>query len=315
MTDFLRSARTTLLLRALDLLGARRRRVLGWRALVGVGVAEITFESAGLTWTASPDDGPVGLALFVDGAFHGAELAALSSWMARHGVLSATRDVVVDVGANIGSTCIPLARATGCRALAIEPVAQSFHRLTVNVAQNGLAERIRLSRAAVRRQAGRVTMCLVAGASGSSFVRGTAASEPRGIEAGRAGERLEDVDARPLGDLIEAAGLRSDEIALVWADVQGCEADVVASGAALWARGVPLWAEIEPCSLEEQGGIAEFVRLAGEHFESFIEARHLVRHGVSARPSPIASLKGVIESIGPGLNRDALFLPPRRGAS
>ena len=310
MTALLRSARTALLLRVLDLLGARRRRIVGWRALVGVGVGDVTFESDGLTWTASPDDGPVGFDLFVDGAFHGAEIAALCSWMAHNRVLSATRDVVVDVGANIGSTCIPLARATGCRVLAIEPVAQSFRRLTTNVAQNDLGERIRLARAAVRRESGRVTMCLVPGASGSSFVCRT--------ESGRRApeeERLEEVDARPLGDLLAAAGFRPDEIALVWADVQGSEAEVIASGAALWARGVPLWAEVEPCSLEQQGGVAEFVRLAGEHFDRFVEARDLVRHGAAARPSPIASLTKLIASIGPEMNRDALFLPPRREPS
>jgi FkbM family methyltransferase len=307
MGDLLRSARMTLLLRALELLGPRRRRVLGWRALAGTGVRDVTFESEGLTWTASPDDGPVGLALLVDGAFHRAELAALQSWMVQNGSLSATRDVVVDVGANIGSTCIPLVRATGCRALAIEPVAQSFRRLTTNVAQNGLAERIRLVRAAVRRESGRVRLCLVPGASGSSFVL-RAGSGRRASTL----EPLEEVDARPLDELLAAAGFRAEEIALVWADVQGCEAEVIASGTALWARGVPLWAEIEPCSLAEQGGVAAFVRLAGEHFDRFIEARDLVRDGAAARPSPIAALPKLIESIGSEMNRDALFLPPHR---
>lgn len=308
MAGLLRSVRTTLLLRALELLGTRRRRIVGWRALAGSGVGDVTFESDGLTWTASPDEGTVAFALFVDGAFHGAELAALSSWMTHNGVLSATRDVVVDVGANIGSTCIPLARATGCRALAIEPVGQSFRRLTINVAQNGLAERIRVARAAVRRASGRVTMRIVPGSSGSSFV-----SRPESGRRAAAEGALEEVDARPLDDLIADAGFRPEEIALVWADVQGCEAEVIASGAALWARGVPLWAEIEPCSLAEQGGVAEFVHLAGEHFDRFVEARDLVRHGVVARPSPIAALMQLIESIGPELNRDALFLPRPTG--
>jgi FkbM family methyltransferase len=191
--------------------------------------------------------------------------------------------------------------------LAIEPVAASFRRLTANVAQNALAERIRLAHAAVRRQGGRVTMSLVPGASGSSFVSGT--------EPGRRAPdalQVEEVDARPLGDLLAAAGFRPEEVALVWADVQGCEAEVIASGTALWARGVPLWAEIEPRSLRQQGGVAEFVRRAGEHFDRFIEAQDLVRHGAAARPVPIAALTALIESIGPELNRDALFLPPGR---
>lgn len=318
MLNLLRTLRTTLVLRAIELLGARRRRIVGWRALVGAGVRDVTFVRDGLVWTVSPEDGPVAFGLFTDGAYHGAEMRALVDWMVQSGVLSASRDVIVDAGAHVGSTCIPLVRATGGRALAIEPVAESFRRLEANVVANGLAERITRVRAAVMRDAGRAAMCVEARQLGASFVRreGSDATRPDADDR----SPLETVDGRPLGALLASAGMRPEEVALVWADVQGCEADVMESGAELWALGVPLWAEIEPHSLALQGSLGRFAALAAEHFDRFIESRHLLRDGSAARPVPIATLARVVARIGTGeMNTDVLFLPPcregRRGHS
>jgi len=314
MRHLLRTLRTTLVLRAIELLGPRRRRVVGWRALVGAGVRDVTFERDGLVWTVSPEDGPVAFGLFTDGAYHGAEIRALADWMAQSGVLSATRDVIVDAGAHVGSTCIPLVRATGGRALAIEPVAESFRRLEANVAANGLADRITRVRAAVARDAGRATMRVEARQSGASFVRRQHRDTGRDAPDDRSPP--EEVDGLPLGALLASAGVRPDEVALVWADVQGSEADVIESGAALWALGVPLWAEVEPHSLALQGSLARFAALAAEHFDRFIESRDLLRDGSAARPAPIAALSDLMQRIGPGeMNTDVLFLPPRLGGS
>ena len=314
MPHRLRTLRTSLLLRALELLGPRRRRILGWRALVGAGVRDVTFEHDGLVWTVSPEDGPAAFGLFSDGAYHGAEMRALVDWMNRTGVLSATRDVIVDAGAHVGSTCIPLVRATGGRALAIEPVAESFRRLEANVAANGLADRIARVRAAVVREAGRATMCAESRESGSSFVR----REQGDAGGGGADDRppREEVDGRPLGAILASVGIRPEEVALVWADVQGCEADVIESGAALWALGVPLWAEIEPSSLARQGSLGRFASLAAEHFDRLIESRELVRKGAAADPAPIAALSDLMGRISPyEMNTDVLFLPPSLGRS
>lgn len=313
MRQLLRSLRTTLVLRTLELLGPRRRRVVAWRALVGTGVGDVTFARDGLVWTVSPEDGPVAFGLFTDGAFHGAEIAALGAWLRRSGVLAPPRDVIVDAGAHVGSSCIPLVRATGGRALAIEPVAESFRRLETNVVANGLAERIVRIRAAVARASGRVTLDVATEQSGSSFVLHEPSAGPRNEPDARPGR--ETVDAHPLPALLAAAGFRADEVALVWADVQGSEGDVIASGAALWALGVPLWAEIEPASLERRGSLERFAALAAEHFDRFIESRDLVRDGSAARTQPIGELVGLMGRIGPTLNTDVLLLPPGREAA
>lgn len=310
MRQLLRTLRTTLVLRAIELLGPRRRRIVGWRALVGADVRDVTFVRDGLVWTVSPEDGPVGFGLFTDGAYHRDEMQALLAWLARSGVLAPPRDVIVDAGAHVGSTCIPLVRATGGRALAIEPVAESFRRLETNVVANGLADRITCVRAAVTRVPGRVTMCAETRQSGSSFVRRERADAP-GREL-HDGPTPEEVDGRPLDALLAEAGVRPDEVALVWADVQGSEADVMESGAVLWALGVPLWAEIEPHALARQGSLERFAELAAQHFDCFVESRILVRDGAGARPAPIAELPALMRGISPRqVNTDVLLLPPR----
>lgn len=315
MRHLLRTLRTSLVLRAIELLGPRRRRVVGWRALVSAGVRDVTFARDGLVWTVSPEDGPVAFGLFVEGGWHVDEMQALADWLALHGVVAPPRDVIVDVGAHVGSSCIPLVRMTGGRALAIEPVAESFRRLEVNVVANGLADRITRVRAAVAREAGRVTMCADERTSGGEFVRRAHCDASAGA-ADVSSIPEEEVDALPLGALLAAAGVRPEEVALVWADVQGSEADVIASGASLWAQGVPLWAEIEPHSLERQGSLAGFASLAAKHFDRFIAARELVREGPAARPAPIEALPALIHGISPRqVNTDVLFLPPSLGAA
>ena len=55
-------------------------------------------------------------------------------------------DVVIDVGANIGTMTVPMARAVGGRGMvyAYEPQQPVFHALCTNVALNGLSMRTRL---------------------------------------------------------------------------------------------------------------------------------------------------------------------------
>ena len=307
LAQWLRLVRRTVLERTLQRMAPRRRRVLAWRAMLGTGVRELTFAQDGLVWTVAAEDEAIGFYLFTDGGYQSREIRALLAWMLRWDVLSGARDVVVDVGANIGSTCVPLVRAGGCRALAIEPVTENFRRLSINVQANGLAGRILLAQKAVLRAPGRIRMCLTAGRSGGNFVwrDGLADIAPEEVAG------FEEVEGDSLVAIASAAGLGLEEIALVWADVQGCEAEVIESGAALWAHGVPLWAEVEPLSLRRQGSLASFADLAAAHFDRFVPADDLLRHGDDARAVPIAELGALIDSITPArCNVDVLFLPP-----
>lgn len=286
-------------------LSLRQRRRLAWQLMLETGVHSFTFGRNGLVWNVRPDD-DVGWVLFVEGGYHAAEIQALLAWMRGSNVLSGSRNVLVDAGANIGTTCIPIVRETGCRALAIEPVAENFHRLRQNVDANGLGDRILLARKAVARQPATLRMRLTPGVSGGHFV---AQGDEDGIADGM--PRYEDVEADTLAGIIAAAGLSAREIAFVWADVQGCEPEVIESGSMLWAHGVPLWAEVEPGSLRRQGTLEAFAGIVAAHFDLFIDSRDLIRLGAHALPRPVREFRGLIDAITPEqINTDVLLLPP-----
>jgi hypothetical protein len=124
------------------------------------------------------------------------------------------------------------------------------------------------------------------------------------------GGNYEDVAGDGLSGIIATVGLGAEQIALVWADVQGCEADVIESGGQLWAHGVPLWAEIEPRSLLRQGTLEAFTETVAAHFDRFIDARELIRQGARIAPKPIREFGALVHGITPQqINTDVLLLP------
>lgn len=287
------------------MMSPRHRRILAFRLMEESGVASITFEREGLTWSASAYE-LISWQLFVEGGHHREEMRALIAWLHRNGVLTSLRNVVIDAGANVGTTCITLAREAGCRALAIEPVDVNFSRLQTNVETNALSHRIALAKKAIATKPGSLTMCITKGNSGSHFVVRDGNDFPEEKIAG-----YQRVEADTLSCIVAEAGFKSWEIALVWADVQGCEMDVIESGKPLWERGIPLWAEVEPVSLRRQGALSTFASTAATHFDRFIDARSLVRVGDGAKPSPITELPRLIQGITPEqAAADILLLPP-----
>ena len=95
---------------------------------------EITFRRGGTRWTAFPWDHFISEVLFVHGSFQAPELRALLAWLTCRRFFAAPRDVVIDLGANIGTSTIPIAQHTGCRVVAVEPVPEIFAVLCRNVA-------------------------------------------------------------------------------------------------------------------------------------------------------------------------------------
>jgi FkbM family methyltransferase len=308
MGALLTRVRRSLLQGAIGTLSIRRRRILAWRSLSWSDVRSLTFERDGIVWSLGAPDNYVGFHLFVDGGFHQQEMRTLVEWLRRHGVFSTKRNVIADVGAHIGSTSIPLARETGCRLLAIEPVAENLRLLKMNVASNRLEDRILVVEKAVLRTPGRIKMCLTPENPGGNFVWRDGLGE---MPPGEVSD-FEDVEGDELTSIVGSVGLGLDEVALVWADVQGCEAEVIESGAGLWKLGVPLWAEVEPASLLRQGSLETFAALVAVHFDRFIESRELLRLGAQARPVSIAQFDPMLRAMISSRTTatDVLLLPP-----
>ncbi|MFN3201251.1 MAG: FkbM family methyltransferase [Bradymonadia bacterium] len=132
-------------------------------------------------------------------------------------VLHAMRatDLMLDVGANVGSYTVLAAGAVGARAITFEPVPHTFKGLTDNMLLNGLTERVRLHNCGLGRDAG--------------LLRFTASSDMSNhvLSDGEdyAGDVIE-VPIRPLDTLVEA----DEKPFLIKVDVEGFEAEVIAGG-------------------------------------------------------------------------------------
>jgi FkbM family methyltransferase len=128
--------------------------------------------------------------------------------------------VVIDVGANLGAMTIPLGHSVGDSGmvLSFEPDHVNFARLTDNIASNRLSN--------VRAQ-----RCAVSTAARVQVVR-PQNGDPGHIRTTPAGENLADsVEGISLDAICEhIAADRQQRISLCKIDVEGAEADVLASG-------------------------------------------------------------------------------------
>jgi hypothetical protein len=127
--------------RLAETLPRAERRKLALR-LIEADAEEIVFRRSGCTWTGFIWDRIVSGNLFAHGSIQGAEIEAVLAWMKRHRRFAAPRDVIIDVGANIGTSAIPFAKGTACQVVAIEPVPELHAMLCRNIAANGLAGRV-----------------------------------------------------------------------------------------------------------------------------------------------------------------------------
>jgi FkbM family methyltransferase len=190
------------------------------------------------------------------------------------GVLAATNDGwLVDVGANVGSVCIPLVRrGVFARALAFEPEPKNHAHLVENLRLNGLDERtIRPVRAAVSSANGTAALELAFTNFGDHRIRVEAptTSHPECREEDRA---LITVPVHRLDDAVAAFGIDCAAVRLIWIDAQGHEGQVLEGAPKLVAAGVPVVTEFWPYGLERAGAAGRrFGQIVRERFRAFYD--------------------------------------------
>jgi FkbM family methyltransferase len=177
---------------------------------------------------------------------------------------------LVDVGANIGTICIPaVARGWAERAIAVEPEPTNHSLLVANAALNGLSERI---------------TCVLGAA-------GPADGEELELELNPTNfgdHRVAGAGDRAAANHVRVASHRLDTIVpsldsstdLVWMDVQGFEPAVLRGATRLLAARVPFVLEIHPESLARHGTAAHLVeQLSG--YSGYVDLDH---PGAGIRP-------------------------------
>jgi FkbM family methyltransferase len=185
-------------------------------------------------------------------------------YLKREGLGKPGRDILVDVGANLGMICIAMLKRGYFReAIAIEPDPRNFALLKRNIEQNGLEGRIRALPFAVSDEAAEVEFELSEVNFGDHRVRSarTAASPQMGEE----GRAVVSVPARRLDDLLRTeAQVDPGRIGLVWVDIQGHEGRLFRGARDTLGNGMPVISEFWPYGIRRSGldrdAYAEIVR-------------------------------------------------------
>ncbi len=232
--------------------------------LVGLDV-DLTFERDGVVWTVPPGQDGIAEDLFRTGAYSGETIAAVLAFVAQE---RPDRAQIVDIGANIGTTTVPFARA-GFHVVAIEPVPAALRYLRTNITSNGLDEYVRVLEAAITTTAGEVMLAVSTSLGNSEVITGSSAPGFSG-QFGRGADIR--VPALTLDDALRSFDVDATSIAIVWSDTQGSEPAVIETGAPLWAAGIPLFAEFWLRGLEAKNGVQAFIDHANAHFTTFIDA-------------------------------------------
>ena len=268
----------------------------------------MSFRRGGFRWTGFAEDVDVTWQVYTYDEYQGSALRGLLGWLARNGWLSA-HGYALDVGANIGTTALPLARDHGYRVLAIEPSPQVFEVLERNVVQNGLGARIACVRAAVAPEPGTAELMIPFGSSARGELARPGPLPQDGIaEVGVRG-RVE-VRTAPLAQLLDERSIEPADVAFVWSDAQGADGHVIATAPALWEAGVPLYMELWPDGLRHQGAYDPVAAAAAYGFSGFIPKRDLIDHE-SPRLRQWSELPAFMDACGEG-HGDVLMVPQRR---
>ena len=176
----------------------------------------------------------------------------------------------VDIGANVGLTCLPHAVLRDCSVIiAVEPEDRNFACLTYNVAVNGFADQVVCRHHAMGETMGSARL-RVGGKSGAHFI-----DEARPAP-GRAGARLHDVvPVWTVDRLVAECVPDSTAVQCVKSDTQGYEGHVLAGAPRLLARRQAVWQiELWPAGLARCGtDLRELSGLIERHFSFFVDAR------------------------------------------
>lgn len=217
---------------------------------------------------------------------------------------------LLDLGANIGTTTLTATACFGAEgSYAFEPDPVNFRNLSVNVAANGLGERVTTFELALSDSAGTVAFERSDWNAGDHRVRSEAGATGDAFD--EAGRELIEVRAAPLDELVEAGEVDLDQVGAVWVDVQGHEGQVLAGAQSLLDRAIPMVIEYWPYGLRQAGGHERFHELLGAAYDGWVDLG-----GPEGRPGtrvqPLEEVRALDATLtGPDDHSDLLLLPRR----
>ncbi|MBC8354922.1 MAG: FkbM family methyltransferase [Planctomycetes bacterium] len=202
---------------------------------------------------------------------------------------------VLDIGANNGVISIGML-ATGEfeRAIAVEPAPRNFSQLQGNVAANDFEERFTCLNFAASDGRSELEFELSENNHGDHRVRSALpASESREL-FNESNRRVIKVPSDTIDSLLANLGDElSEQVSLVWIDVQGYEGFAFRGAADLLSKGVPVVSEIWPYGIERAGmSLDTYCEIASGIWSTYWTERRgtLVQHPIAELPTYAAKL-------------------------
>ena len=220
----------------------------------------------GMRFAVPTDDPEVGRHTFVHGAY---DLDAMRGAMSVLGG-GLKGGTVLDVGANIGTSIVPLLKLFGAaRGVAVEPEPRNRDLLRWNLDLNELSDRVTVLAMGLSDHDGTMELELSEDNAGDHRIRVPGAP----LDPEEAARRTVPVPVRRLDSLMGSGEVDLAALSLVWLDVQGHEGHVLAGADALMAGTVPIVTEFWPSAMDRTGGLARFTALVTQHVERVVDLR------------------------------------------
>ena len=261
---------------------------------------------AGMRFLVSTDDREVGRHTFVHGGYDlGTMRCAMDLLAASRGVVPGivlAGGAVLDIGANIGTSVVPLLRLFGAdRGVAVEPAPGNVELLLLNIELNDLDGRVDVIPVGASDRDGFLELELSAENSGDHRMRVGSADAP--------GRSSVTVQVHRVDTLVETGALDPSDLTLVWLDVQGHEGHVLTGATSILRRSVPLVTEFWPSEMRRTGGLRAFTDVVSEHFGRMIDLRRTQDEGATV-DAPASEIAAWVQRYGDeGAFTDLLLLP------
>ncbi|MEZ0276575.1 MAG: FkbM family methyltransferase [Roseimicrobium sp.] len=245
--------------------------------------------------------------LYINGKFEEDILTRTFSILDQHGFLKDRKvDVLLDVGANIGVTCISLMEMGLVRhAVAIEPDKLNHRLLVANIRNNDKTGRIKDIQSAVSDFEGAAEFEVSATNYGDHRIRMELAHSVRDVYA-ESTRKVFKVPAKRLdGIMTELPPEYRSANTLLWMDVQGHECRVMDGASKLLSQGVPTVMELWPYGIQRAG-----VTLQDLHQRLVQNWKIVANLNSDNRPIPIHEWRSIADELTrPGDYTNLLLLP------
>ncbi|MFM9939196.1 MAG: FkbM family methyltransferase [Hyphomicrobiaceae bacterium] len=222
-------------------------------------------ERDGLRFLINLRDNFISKALFVSGETDYSKMLVAIDILKRQRHAGASPDLLVDVGANIGSICVPaVVRGLVSKSVAIEPQPLNCRLLRSNIALNDLVDRIEvLERAASSCDGDTLTMELSDDNWGDHRIAVSS-------KLGRYGEvDRKRIEVRTVG-LDSIGAISAAERPLIWMDIQGYEGHALRGATRILSRKPPLVLEFWPYGMRRAESF-EALLASTAHYRGFFD--------------------------------------------